>query len=79
MVFIRDAVARSKDSAQRRDLKFESGVLLSSDRSLCEPDPAQEVSNKTTTQFPQRTAHPKGEGMPGSNRHFPYVGRAFFP
>ena len=49
MVLIRDAVARSKDSAQRRDLKFETGALLSSDRSLCEPDPAQEVSNKTTT------------------------------
>lgn len=79
MVFVRDAVPRSKDSAQRRDLKFESGALLSSDRSLCEPDPAWEVNNKKTTQFPQRTAHPKGEGTPGSNRHFPWVGSAFFP
>lgn len=36
MVFVWDAKVR----AQRRDLKFESGVLLSSDRSSCEPDPA---------------------------------------
>lgn len=62
MVFIQDAVSRSKDSAQRRDLRFESGALLSSDRSLCDPDPAWDVSNKTTTQFSQRTAYPNGEG-----------------
>lgn len=35
MVIIWDVVARSKDSAQRKDLKFESGALLSSDKSSC--------------------------------------------
>lgn len=33
MVLVQDAAARSKDSAQRRDLRFESGALLGSDRS----------------------------------------------
>jgi len=79
MISVQDAVARSKDSAQRRGLKFESGALLSSDRSLCELDPAWEISNKTTAQFPLRTAYPKEEEMPGSNRHFPCVGSALFP
>lgn len=75
MVFIQDAVSGSKDSVQRRDLRFESGALLSSDRSLCDPD----LPGTLATRQPLSSLRGQHTPMGRDAWHFPCVGSAFFP